>query len=264
MHRQVDGDVEHPRGLGIVHAEEEDVAPAGMGKVHPHRGGFPQHRKELTAAANAAAVEQLRANPQGMVGGMAHAKHPAVASKRPHAPPHLVGKRLQSKVVVGGRQAAAKRIGRAAAPLLGEKDLDRLCETAVEQMLVAGVGNQRGCRAELGRQKEAVDRREEEQAPHSLVEVGAGVAKRVESLALRQQFCRGEPPADRLDAGVAVLRLGGSDDRHELRGCGRSRCGRVHDYSPAGCLASRSTSWARISARSGPARPRASWAVSRP
>ena len=48
--RQVDGDVEHARAFGEIHAEEENVAPAAVGEVHAHGRGFAQDGKQRIAA----------------------------------------------------------------------------------------------------------------------------------------------------------------------------------------------------------------------
>ena len=44
-HGQIDGDVEHARAFGEIHAEEEDVAPAAVGQVHADGRGFAQDRE---------------------------------------------------------------------------------------------------------------------------------------------------------------------------------------------------------------------------
>jgi hypothetical protein len=46
-HAQVDGDVEHARAFGEIHAQKEDVAPAAVTEVHTHGGGFVKDGKEL-------------------------------------------------------------------------------------------------------------------------------------------------------------------------------------------------------------------------
>ena len=51
VHAEVDGDVEHPRALGKIHAEEENVAPAAVGEVHAHRGALAQDGLRRVAAA---------------------------------------------------------------------------------------------------------------------------------------------------------------------------------------------------------------------
>jgi len=90
MHGEVDGDVEDAGPLGKVHAEEEDVAPAGMREVHPHGGRFAEQGKHPGRVAG----EEFGADPQGVVGRVPHAKHPLVAAQTADAAPNLVGERL--------------------------------------------------------------------------------------------------------------------------------------------------------------------------
>ena len=45
VHTEVDGDIQHPRALGEIHPQEEDVAPPAMGEVHAHRRELPQEWK---------------------------------------------------------------------------------------------------------------------------------------------------------------------------------------------------------------------------
>ena len=67
MHAQVDGDVQHPRAFGEIHAQKEDVAPAAVGQVHAHWRGLSQ-QGEKTVAERAA---QRRKYAQGMVARVA-------------------------------------------------------------------------------------------------------------------------------------------------------------------------------------------------
>ena len=50
VHGKVDRHVEHAGSLGKVHTEKEDVAPAGVGEIHPHRRRFTEHGIHSRAA----------------------------------------------------------------------------------------------------------------------------------------------------------------------------------------------------------------------
>ena len=45
-HGEIDGDVQHARAFGEIHAEEEDVAPAAVGQVHADGRGLAQDGEE--------------------------------------------------------------------------------------------------------------------------------------------------------------------------------------------------------------------------
>ena len=110
VHAQVNGHVEHLGPFGVVHAQEEDVAPAAVREVHPHGRAFAQ---DGVGAVCRVRPQQLRPDAQRLVGRVAHAEHPLVAAHRAHAPAHLVGQRLERQPVVGRRQRAADGVTRA-------------------------------------------------------------------------------------------------------------------------------------------------------
>ena len=59
---------------GEIHAEEEDVAPAAVRKIHPHWSGFMKERIE-----SGCFLEQCGYNAQWMVGWMPGPEHPLVS-----------------------------------------------------------------------------------------------------------------------------------------------------------------------------------------
>src|SRR5688572_10012455 len=123
-----------------------------------------------------------------MIRGMARAKHPLVAANAPYAPADLIGERLETQVVIRRREGTADGVAGAVSALCGEERVDRFLETPVEQVLVALERNRRATRrCELRRDVEPVNREEEEQRPHALVEVVARSAKRLERVAFGQQ-----------------------------------------------------------------------------
>ena len=58
MDGEVDGDVEDLGSLGVVHAEEEDVAPAAVGEVHADGRALAENR--IGAGGGIAPPPQLR------------------------------------------------------------------------------------------------------------------------------------------------------------------------------------------------------------
>ena len=74
--------------------EEEDVAPRAVREVHAHRRALAQDRESVPSRR---ALQQLAADAQRLIGGMADAEHPLVAAHRAHAAAHLIGERLESE-----------------------------------------------------------------------------------------------------------------------------------------------------------------------
>ena len=103
---QVDRDVQDPGAFGIVHAQEEDVRPAAVREVQPHRRALDQDREERVVGL---ALEQPGMDPQRMLVHAADPEHPAVALAAPDRPADLVGQGLEGDLLVGLRQRAADR-----------------------------------------------------------------------------------------------------------------------------------------------------------
>ncbi len=168
--------------------------------------------------------QQLGPDPQGVVGGVPHAKHPLVAPQAPHAPADLVGERLEAEFAVGVGEAACERVAHAVLGLALAKRLDRLLEPAVQKMLVARVGNEAlvwvcgggaALPGERRRQEVAVDRRKQEQRPHPLVEAFALPTESLEPRGLGKEPVGRKPRADALDRPVPHRRVGRRDDFDE-------------------------------------------------
>jgi len=256
VNAQVNRDVEHLGALGVVHAEEENIAPPAVREVHAHRGAFAQ---DGVGAVARVGLAQFGPQAQGVVGGMAHAEHPLVAAHRTHAPADLVRQRLEPEPVVRRRQRAGDGIARAFRLLHGQKLVQGLLEAALEQMLVAGEGDERAAAGGGGggrqafRQMEPVDRVKEEQRAHALVEVFAAPAEVVQPRALVQEVAGGQAGAGGGERLVAPGGVGRGDELDQV--------GHGHFISRR---ASNSTSPLNTSSRSCPASARASCAVSRP
>ncbi len=168
------------------------------------------------------------------------------------------------QVVVGGRnvvQIGSLNVPRwlvIALPLLfGQEFADGFFEAPFQQMDVALEGNAALRRRGLAlRDLEAVNRIEEEQRAHALVEVVRAAAELLQRSALAHQIRERKLRAERLQRLVADSRVRRGDDLDQA----------AHDLAPAppGWCASISTSDERISARCAPESASASCAWSRP
>ena len=85
-----------------------------------------------------------------MVRGMSDAKHPLIAAEPAHAPPHLIGQRLEAEVAIGSGKGARDRVRRPMLLLRGKKTFNRLFEPSAQQVLVTVVGNQGRGRRRFG------------------------------------------------------------------------------------------------------------------
>ena len=91
--------------FGKVHAEEEDVGPAAVREVQPHRRPLDQDREERVVRL---ALEEPGMDAQRMLVDAADPEHPAVALAAPDRPPHLVGQGLEGDLLVGLGQGAGR------------------------------------------------------------------------------------------------------------------------------------------------------------
>ena len=196
MHAQIDGNIQHPRAFGKIHAQEKNVAPAAVAEVHAHRRALAQNR----VAAIGIAPQQFRAQTQRMVRRMPHAKHPLIAADGAHAAPHLVGERLKREPLIGRRQRAGDGVAGAFGLLRGEKFFNRLGKPAVQQVLETRERNQAALTdARFERQMEPVNGVKKKQRPDALVKIVAAPPKGVEFGAGRHQFFPGRRAADGIE-----------------------------------------------------------------
>ncbi len=165
-------------------------------------------------------ASQFRPDPEGLIGGMPHAEHPLVPANRADAPAHLIRERLKRQALVGGGQPGGQRIRRAAGGRVQE-GVDRLPEAALEQLLVspernkprAGSGGRSG---EMSRKVEPVNRVQEKQRAHPLVEVVGAPAKSVQRFAGREKgggVGAGAKEVERLVANLGIRRRDDPDQR---------------------------------------------------
>jgi hypothetical protein len=184
MDAQVDRDVKHAGTLGVVHAQEENVAPTRVSEVHSHRRALAEDWIRAIEAAG----EEFGFEAQGLVCGMTGAEHPLVAADAAHAAADLVGKGLEGEAMVGDSEGTAKTLAGAGGAERVTETLDGFLETALEEMLesrewdelfrVAGAG----ISGEQRRKVKPMDRVKEEQGSDTFVEVGALSAKLFEGI----------------------------------------------------------------------------------
>ena len=104
---EVDRDVDHFGTFGEIHPEEKDVRPSTVGEVHADGGAF-----EKDGCGVFGGSEELRAEAQGVVGGMTHAEHPLVATDGADGFAHLVGEGLEGELVVGVGKSGGNGVAR--------------------------------------------------------------------------------------------------------------------------------------------------------
>ena len=180
---QVDREVEHPRALGIVHAEKENIRPAAVRQVEPHRRALAQDRVEAAARR---ARQQLAPHAHRMVVDVADAEHPLVAARAADRPADLVGQGLERQVVIAlGQRAVDRAVGAVAAQDAPERG-DGLLVAAVEKLLVAAERHEaaRGHALTL-LEMEPIAGEQKYACAHALIEVVGARAKRLEILARR-------------------------------------------------------------------------------
>lgn len=178
---EIDGDIEDLGALGEVHAEEEDVAPAAVGEVHPD-GGFLAEDGE---GAVGTGDEEIRVKAEGLIGGVADAEHPLVAADGTDAATDLVAEGLKGEALVGGGEGGREAVAGALAGLGGEEGVDGFLEAALEEVFVTAERDEGGCAAggEAGEARgdfEAMKGVEEEEGADALVEVVRAPAEGVE------------------------------------------------------------------------------------
>ena len=208
-HGQVDRDVEHPRTLGIVHAQKENVAPAAVAQIHTHWGRLVQNRKQPLRGH----LPQQLTHPQRLVRRMADAEHPLVAAHRTHAAPHLVGQGLKTQPTVG----LGPRTGRGVAERRSQQQVDGLFKTTLEQVVVPlerhPPPRRQPC---LARQVKPIDGIQKKERTHPLVQVVALPTKPVERSTLPQQLLQRGRTTEEIQRTVAQLRMTRGDDRNQM------------------------------------------------
>ena len=124
-----------------------------------------------------------------MVRRMSHAEHPLVAAHRPHAAPDLVGEGLKGDALIYDRQRAGDGVAGAGAFLRCQENFQGLLEPPLQQVFKTPEGNhaRRRC-GQFARQMKPVDRVEEKQGAHALVQIIAGAPEGVQLRAGGDEF----------------------------------------------------------------------------
>ena len=217
--------------------------------------------------------QQLRPDAQRLIGRMTDAEHPLVAAHRAHAAAHLVGQGLEAEPMIRFRQRTGHRLVRALRGLRLQEDIDRLLETALQQIRIAVERNEApALHAGLAGQVKAVDVVEEKQRPHTLVQVVAGAAESIQLSAFGQQFGERRGTAERVHRAVAHRRIRRGDNGDELSSHSTSRTNGLCQSVKGSSRSARRQLPQRQElkqlrqhlARSSPLNASASWAVSRP
>ncbi len=134
MHAEIDGDIEHARALGKIHAEEKDVAPRAVREIHAHRRALAQDRVRAVRSRGAAARARKRSGWSfGCPMRNIHWLPRTVRTLRRTWSASV----WKAEPVIRGGERAAQRGARAFGFLRGEKDVDRLFKAPREELLVA-------------------------------------------------------------------------------------------------------------------------------
>ena len=202
-----------------------------MGEVHANGGGFVEDGE------GAGGVE-FRAEAEGVVGEVAGAEHPLVAGEAADALADLVGEGLEGEAAVGGGEGAAEG---GAGEAGGEEFGDGLFKAAGADMFDGAEGDE-GRGGGGGADGEAMEGGEKDEGADAVVEIRGVLAEGFEAGGF------GEEVGERAAGGP--LFKGG--------------VGTGLDAVDEGHRAVSSSMRERISSRSAPWRPRASWAWRRP
>ena len=146
-----------------------------MGEVHANGSSFTKDGESGIAG------EKFGAEAERIVGSVTGAEHPLVAAHGAHTAAHLVGERLKSDALIYRRQRAGNSVARPGSFLDGEKLLQRLLETALQQMLGAFERNHAArARRQFAGQMKPVNRVKKKQRADALVKIISAAAESVE------------------------------------------------------------------------------------
>jgi hypothetical protein len=125
-----------------------------MSEVHADWGAFAQNGIRSVCGA----MQEFRAEPQGLVRRMAHAEHPLIASNGADALTNLVSQRLKGEPMVGNGESRTNRVAGSFVRLNREEVIDGFFKAAVQKVLVALEGHQPAlANTRLGRQMKPVN-----------------------------------------------------------------------------------------------------------
>ena len=190
VHAQVHGDVEHPRALGIVHSEEENVRPTAVAEIEADGRVFGEDGEEVFRAFPR---EHFRADAKRMRFGVADAEHPLIAPAFADAAANLVEQGLKGEMMVGLGQGAEMGAVRALLPHRGPEPGNGRLETAPEQIGKAVIGQAARFLELAGlREMESKESMQKEGRPDPLVEILRFAAETFEGVAAIEQFARAQ------------------------------------------------------------------------
>ncbi len=291
---EIDRQVQDPRAFGEIHAQEEDIGPAAVRQVKPHRRALDQDRKE---AVGSVTLQQAREHANRVLVGRTDAEHPPIARATADRPSHLVGQGLKRDLRVSVRQRAGHGAVQSVALGGGLKTADRRLEPPLEQVGHALVWDHARRGQVVGLlEPVAIQGVQVHGRPHPLVQVLRRQPERRQFVAGRVDL-RGGPAGHEIPHRVIAERRIAASDRRDQRvrqGChGHGRApvdfcrisyqlsairhqpsGISHqpsairhddDYGLRCSLRmSNSSRWVNIVSRSTPASARASWASTTP
>ena len=136
-----------------------------------------------------ALLKHGRDDPKRVVTGMAGPEHPLVPPDGPDAGADLVGKGLEPQAPVRRGECAGNPIPWPAFRLYGQKPLDGLLESTIQEVFV-GVKRDPPARGNplTGGNVKAVNRVEEKECAHLLVQAASGVPEFLEGMAFGQKL----------------------------------------------------------------------------
>ena len=217
MDGEIDGDVEDASALRVIHAEEEDVAPAAVAEVHAHRGAFAEDGIETSRVA----PEQLGSDAEWLIEGMSHPEHPLIAADGADAASDLVGQGLEGEAMVGGREGARDAVAGSVVGLVSEEGGDGFVEPTAEEMVVAGERDETaGVQFRAAWQVKAVEGVQEEEGADTFVEIGGVMPESLEGIALGEQLGERSLAAKMFEGLIADRGVGAGYDRYEGGGHG--------------------------------------------
>jgi hypothetical protein len=138
VHAQIHREIEHLRPLGVVHAEEKDVAPGRVAEIESDRRLLDQQRRGLVPTSSR---HQLVPQAERIIEGMARAKHPLVSAHGSHGLLDLLRQGLEREAMIGRRQRTRQRVRGAGARLMGAVQRHRFLKASPQREAVALVGN---------------------------------------------------------------------------------------------------------------------------
>jgi hypothetical protein len=131
---------------------------------------------------------------------MGDAKHPLIAPDGSNAPADLVGKCLNSLLIISLGQRAAISVIDSVSLLVVEQKVDRFGKTPIEQLFISLVWQKPRVRfsKQLG-QPESIDRRDQKIGSNSMVQIRRSSSEAIQITSYNQVLLCIEPGSERFD-----------------------------------------------------------------